>query len=153
MQKVIEIIEQTRRNFRNLVDGLTIQQLNTIPAGFNNNIIWNYAHIISAQQVLCYRNAGLPLVVDENFVDLFKKGTKPGAAVDETQLSHIHRMAVATIEKLKLDINDGLFSNYQEYTTSYNVMLTNIKDAVRFVATHDALHFGYAMAQRKLVQG
>ena len=151
MQKVIDIIKQTRANFLNLVEGLTIEQLNKIPEGFNNNIIWNLAHIISAQQALCYRLAGLQPVVDANFVDLFKKGSKPESFIDEEQLSHIKRMAEATITKLEFDLNDGLFANYQSYTTSYNVTLNSIDDAVKFVAVHEALHFGYAMAQRKMV--
>lgn len=151
MQKVLEIIQQTRSNFLALVEGLNIEQLNKVPQGFNNNIIWNYAHIISAQQIICYKNAGLPFVIDQNFVDLFKKGTKPESFVDEAQLSHIKRMASATIEKLKLDFTDQVFDNYNSYTTSYNVTLTNIEDAIKFVSTHDAMHFGYSLALRKLV--
>ena len=73
MEKYFDIIAQTKANFLKLVDGLTVEQLNKIPAGFNNNIIWNYAHTISAQQVLCYRLAGVTPVVDENFIELFKK--------------------------------------------------------------------------------
>jgi hypothetical protein len=151
MQKVFENIKQSRTNFLNLVEGLSIEQLNKIPHGFNNNIVWNYAHIISAQQILCYKMAGLPLVVDSNFVELFKKGTKPEAFVDEEQLSHIKRMSAATISKLELDLNDKIFTGYQSYTTSYNVTLNNIEDAIQFVSVHDAMHYGYAMAQRKLV--
>lgn len=134
-----------------LVEGLNIEQLNKIPPGFNNNIIWNYAHIISAQQILCYKMAGLPFLVDANFVDLFKKGTKPEGEVTEEQLSHIKRMSVATINKFQLDYNDNIFGEYQSYTTSYNVALNNIDDAVNFVSVHDSMHLGYAMALRRLV--
>lgn len=151
MQKIIEIIQQTRTNFLQLVEGLSIGQINTVPQGFNNNIVWNYAHIISAQQILCYKMAGLPFLVDENFIDLFKKGTRPESFIDEAQLSHIKRMAVATIEKLKIDLAGNRFRNYTAYTTSYNVELLNIEDAVRFVSVHEGLHYGYAMALRRLV--
>lgn len=151
MQEIFEIIKQTRNNFSNLVEGLSIEQLNKVPQAFNNNIVWNYAHIISAQQILCYKMAGLPFVADANFIDLFKKGTRPEAFVDQEQLSHIKRMSAATISKLELDFNDKLFPSYQSYTTSYNVTLNNINDAIKFVSVHDALHYGYAMAQRKLV--
>jgi hypothetical protein len=151
MQKVFEIIQQTRKNFLQLTEGLTIEQLNKIPNGFNNNIIWNYAHIISAQQTLCYKLSGLPFVADEKLVDIFKKGTKPESFVDEHQLSHIKRLSLATIEKLQIDFADNLFVNYQTYTTSFNLTLTNIEDAIRFVEIHDAQHYGYAMAQRRLV--
>ncbi|CAN5473536.1 DinB family protein [soil metagenome] len=151
MEKYFEIIAQTRTNFIQLLDGLTIEQVNKIPAGFNNNIIWNFAHAISAQQVLCYRLAGISPVVDENFIELFKKGTKPEAFIDQNKLNHIKKLSELTIEKLKLDYSDKVFTNYTDYTTSYNVSLSSIDDAIKFVSVHDGLHFGYAMALRRLV--
>ena len=151
MEKVLSIIKQTRTNFTQLVEGLSIDQLNKIPAGFNNNIIWNYAHIISAQQSLCYRLSGLPIIVDAAFVDMFKKGTKPEGFIDEEQVSHVKRMCSATIDKMIIDLNDSVFGNFQEYTTSYNVTLASIEDAVKFVSVHDSLHYGYAMALRRMV--
>ena len=151
MDKYFEIIAQTRANFIQLLDGLTIEQVNKIPGGFNNNIIWNFAHTISAQQVLCYRLAGITPVVDENFIELFKKGTKPGTYIDQQKLNHIKKLSELTIEKLKLDVADNIFSNYTDYTTSYNVCLTNIEDAIKFVSVHEGLHYGYAMALRRLV--
>jgi len=151
MEKVLSIIKQTRINFTQLVEGLSIEQLNKVPEGFNNNIIWNYAHIISAQQLLCYRLAGLPFVVDANFIEMFKKGTKPESFIDEEQVSHVKRMCSATIDKMIIDLNDSVFGNFQEYTTSYNVTLASIEDAVKFVSVHDSLHYGYAMALRRMV--
>jgi hypothetical protein len=32
------------------VEQLTTEQLNKVPDGFNNNIIWNIAHLIASQQ-------------------------------------------------------------------------------------------------------
>jgi len=151
MDKYFEIIAQTRTNFIQLLDGLTIEQVNKIPAGFNNNIIWNFAHIVSAQQILCYRLAGVSPVVDENFLELFKKGTKPEEFIDQEKLNHVKKLSTVTIEKLKIDFADKIFSNFTDYTTSYNVSLSNIEDAIKFVSVHDGLHYGYAMAIRKLV--
>lgn len=151
MEKYFDIIAQTRANFIQLIDGLSIEQVNRIPAGFNNNIIWNFAHAISAQQILCYKLSGLTPVVDEHFVELFKKGTKPEQFIDEEKLVHIKKLATVTIEKLKVDVADKLFTNYTAYTTSYNVSLSCIEDAIQFISVHEGLHYGYAMALRKLV--
>jgi hypothetical protein len=35
--------------------GIYFEQLNTIPEGYNNNLIWNIAHIIVVQQMLVYK--------------------------------------------------------------------------------------------------
>ena len=151
MEKYFEIIAQTRANFVHLIDALSIEQVNKIPDGFNNNIVWNFAHTISAQQVLCYRLAGITPVVDENFIELFKKGTRPGEFIDQKKLNHIKKLSELTIEKLKLDVADNVFSNYTDYTTSYNVSLSSIEDAIKFVSVHEGLHYGYAMALKRLV--
>lgn len=40
-------------------DNYSLEQLNKIPAGFNNNLIWNIGHIIVAQQSLIYQLSNL----------------------------------------------------------------------------------------------
>ncbi|MDB5155092.1 MAG: DinB family protein [Mucilaginibacter sp.] len=63
MTKQIEIIRTLREYLLSNVKDLTTGQLNKIPEGFGNNIIWNLAHIISAQQSICYIRAGLDAIV------------------------------------------------------------------------------------------
>ena len=43
------------------ISSLSPRQLNEIPPGFNNNIIWNLAYLIACQQGVCYFCGGLPL--------------------------------------------------------------------------------------------
>jgi len=40
-------------------DNYTLEQLNKIPEGFSNNLIWNIGHIIVTQQVLIYKLSNL----------------------------------------------------------------------------------------------
>ena len=39
MQKQFEILNATRNNVLKAIEGLTLDQLNTIPTGFKNNIM------------------------------------------------------------------------------------------------------------------
>ena len=48
MEKQFETIRKTRAFLRSLVDNLTTEQLNEIPEGFSNNIVWNFGHIVAA---------------------------------------------------------------------------------------------------------
>ena len=41
METRIETLKKVRANFLKVIGDLTIEQLNEIPAGFNNNVIWN----------------------------------------------------------------------------------------------------------------
>jgi hypothetical protein len=149
MQQQLELIKQTRRRFTQLVDGLSIEQLNKIPAGMSNNIAWNFGHIVAAQQGLCNGLSGIALNTDPGFIAAYKKGTRPEAFIKQEDIEQFKRYMVANIEALENGLKENLFVNYQPYETSYGYALNNIEDAVRFVAVHDALHFGYAMAIRK----
>ncbi|MFT7612776.1 MAG: hypothetical protein ACI9J3_001742, partial [Parvicellaceae bacterium] len=38
---------------------------------------------------------------------------------------------------------------FTEYTTSYNITLKTVEEAIAFSNMHEALHLGYAMAIKK----
>jgi hypothetical protein len=147
----IETIQQSRNLFINLLDGLSIETLNEIPEGFNNNIIWNFGHVIVSQQILCYKLANVPLKIDAAYVSKYSKGTKPLSFIDEEELIFLKHQAVFLIDELITDIQAGIFDNYGAYTTSFGVVLNKIEDAVKYVAMHEGLHLGYVMALKKIV--
>jgi len=151
MEKYFSIIKKTRVNFLNSIEDLTIDQLNEIPQGFNNNIIWNLGHLIRSQQVLCYSLGSETPLVDMDLVTKYGRGTKPEGFIDESELNYIKENLVSNIEDLEADYLKGLFKNFTSYTTSYGVELTNISDAIKFIVAHEGLHFGYSMALKRLV--
>ena len=51
----LNLLKATRSNIAKLVEGLSIEQLNHIPEGFNNNLAWNIGHILVTQELLIYR--------------------------------------------------------------------------------------------------
>ncbi|MDB4926092.1 MAG: hypothetical protein JWR23_2148 [Mucilaginibacter sp.] len=132
-----------------LTEGLTIEQLNKIPAGFNNNIIWNLAHMIAAQQGLCYRRAGIDTIVDETFFMTYKPDTKPEKFINAAELETIKALLISTVDQLETDIKNNLFTNYTPWTTRYGVEINNISEAVNFLPFHDGLHVGYIMALKR----
>jgi len=147
----ISHIIKTRENFINLIKGLSIAQLNTVPEGFNNNIAWNFGHALVTQQILCYKLSGLPMLIDQELIEKFSKGTKPEAPVTEKELEHLKIIALSSLESLKNDLVIGVFKEYTEYTTSFGVTLSSITDAVNFDGIHEALHLGYATAMRRIL--
>lgn len=149
--KSIDTIQATRKLFLKLIDGLSIDQLNQVPEGFNNNIIWNFGHVIVSQQILCYKLAALPLRIDETFISKYVKGTKPETFIDENELAFLKQKSVSFIEELVADMEKGIFINYNTYTTSFDVELTSVDDAVKFLCMHEGLHLGYAMAIKRIV--
>lgn len=132
-----------------MVDGLSIEQLNKIPEGFNNNLIWNIGHLVATQQGICYKRAGFSLVIDKAFFDTYKSGTKPEGYVDEAGFEQIKQLLVSTIDQLEIDYNNNEFTNYTTWTTRYNFEINNIDEAMTFLPFHEGLHTGYIMALKR----
>ncbi|MBL4669209.1 MAG: DinB family protein [Flavobacteriales bacterium] len=150
MQQQFNILSATRKNVLNTINSLSLEQLNTIPMGFKNNIVWNASHIMVTQQLLCYKLSGLEMYIDNAFVDLFKKGSE-ASYVTEKDIKSIKENLISLPSKLEEDYNGSIFKNYTEYPTSYGVMLKSIEDAIQFNNVHEGLHFGYIMAMKKLI--
>lgn len=145
------ILKATRDNIQMQLDGLTIEQLNVIPPGFNNNLVWHYGHILVTQQLLCYALSGLPTYMDQELVNQYRKGTRPESDVSQADYDALVAMDADLLQKLKDDYASGMFKDYKSYTTSYNVTLASIEDAIAFNAIHEAHHFGSIISMRKLV--
>lgn len=152
MIQTIDIIYKPRLHLFKLVEHLSIEQLNLVPPGFNNNIVWNLAHMVAAQQGVCYLRAGLPTVIDTALYEAHKPGTKPEKFIDAAELQLIQQLAFTTLEQLENDYNSKIFENYTPWTTRYGVELRNIDEAMAFLPFHDGLHTGYIMALRRVVE-
>lgn len=152
MDKPFEIIRKTRQNILNQVSELTIDQLNEIPAGFNNNIIWNLAHMVAAQQGVCYVRGGLPLVIKEEFFLAYKPDTKPQGPLSAAQFEEIKQLMFSTIDVLEADYKKGLFKNNPSWTNRYGIELPVIEDSLHFLLFHEGIHFGYIMALKRMVK-
>jgi hypothetical protein len=151
MKRAIEIIKQPRQKILDLISHLSVEQLNKVPEGFNNNIIWNLGHMIASQQGLCYVRTGLAVRVDEAFFHAYKSGTKPEGLVDEAGVEEIKKMLFTTLEQLDADYTNNVATNYTPVVTPYNIEVSNIDDALAFIPFHEGLHIGYIMSLRKLV--
>ena len=138
-----------------VIDGLTIEQLNTIPKGFKNNIAWNVAHLVVTQQLLCYRISGIPCLVSEEMITKYRKGAAPSAEtsgkITESEFETIKELLVKLPLKLEEDYKRGLFKEYTSYTTSVVVTLTDIDSAIQFNSFHEGIHLGVLLAMKKLV--
>ncbi len=151
METHFNILRVTRNNQLNLLNGLSLEQINLIPQGFKNNVAWNIAHNIVVQQLLIYRLSGVDVRISEEMINRYKKGTEVNFVINTSELEEIKGLLIKTVDWLEEDYNAGVFKGYTEYTTSYNITLNSTEEAIAFNNTHEGLHLGYAMALKKLV--
>lgn len=153
MNEVFDFIINSRKAFIRLIDGLTIEELNKIPDGYSNNIIWNFGHIVVSTQTLCYVRTGIFAdATTVKFNDFYKKDTKPTYTVSEEEVAELKATALASIEKIKEDYKAGKFANITPYTTAtYGVQLNSIEEVLITTVGHDNVHYGYANVLKKYV--
>lgn len=151
MTREIEILYKPRLHLLNVIKDLTTEQLNKIPTGFNNNIIWNLTHLISAQHSLTYKRAGLEVPLDERFYLPYQPGTRPEKFVDAEEIEEIKGLFLSTLDQLDTDIKNNVFANYIPWTTRYDVELHNIDEGVKFLPFHDGIHTGYIWALKRVI--
>jgi predicted transcriptional regulator len=149
MTWTFDICLKNRKILGGFLNQFTLEELNKVPEGFSNNIIWNIAHVIVTQQLLVYRNSDLPMFVSDNMVEKYKKGTKAEVEVSRAEIEEIRSLLFSSLEKLVEDYNNGLFKNYNEYTVSTKSTLTNAEEALEFNNFHEGIHLGYILALKK----
>jgi hypothetical protein len=151
MKDTFEVNSTSRKMLNAYFENYTLEQLNKIPEGFSNNLIWNIAHIVVTQQILVYKLSGLPMMVSDEMVEKYRKGTKPGQDVTQEEAEEIKVLLFDTLHKLETDYNNGIFVNYQEYPTSTGYILKSAVGAIEFNNFHEGLHIGIMMSIRKFV--
>ncbi|GAA4210186.1 DinB family protein [Pedobacter jeongneungensis] len=151
MNEVFDFIINSRKAFIRLIDGLTIEELNKIPDGYNNNIIWNFGHIVVSTQTLCYVRTGiLEDAASVKFNEYYKKDTKPSYIVTEEEVAELKTITLESIEKIKADYANGKFFGITPFTTAtYGVQMNSIEEILITTIGHDNVHYGYASALKK----
>ena len=151
VDKIFDDLQATRKNILDSTASLTLEQLNTVPEGLNNNIIWNMAHCVVTQQLLCYKLSNTPMHIDKDWVKGYAKGTKPEGPVDANFVEEVKAKLIETVDQARKDYEHDAFGEYNSYTTSFGVTLDSIADAIRFNNVHEGMHLGNILVMRKLV--
>ncbi|OYQ38581.1 DinB family protein [Flavobacterium aurantiibacter] len=125
------------------------EELNTIPPGQSNNLIWNIGHTIVIQQLLVYQLSGNKLLIPAEMVGLYNRGTIPTGTTSEAEIEMIKSLVCNTIEQTSADLAAGKFSNYTTYQTLLGIPLEKVEDAIKFNNFHEALHLAFCLKIKK----
>lgn len=149
MDWAFDITLKNRKIMASFLNSFSLEELNKVPTGFGNNIFWNIAHLVVTQQLLTYNLSGLPMLIDDEFVNKYRKGSKVEKEVFEVEVDQIKKLLFSTLDRTKQDYKNGLFKNYNEYTVTTKSTITNIEEAIEFNNFHEGIHLGYILAMKK----
>lgn len=153
MEQVFKFIIDARKAFIRDIEGLTLEQLNEIPEGFNNNIIWNFGHIVVTTPILCYVRSGIWADASSiKYASVYGKGTKPTYFVTQEEVDELKALAISSIESIEADYKAGKLVLKEAFeTATFGAVLNSIEDVIITTAGHDNTHLGYVTAQKRTI--
>lgn len=151
METAFRITETSRKVLLGFLEKYSIEELNKIPEGFRNNLIWNIGHIIVVQQLLVYKLSGLQPMISNEMIEKYQKGTKPEHNVTQEEVDEIKVLLFSTLEKTKQDFAENIFQNYLEFTSMSGFTMKSTANAIEFNNYHEAVHTGIMMQIRKFI--
>jgi len=146
---ILEATRKSRSNILSVTKDFSMEQINEVPAGFSNNIAWNFAHTVVTMQLLTYGLSGLDSNLSPEEIQSFKKGSKPESDMTAEEWAYWKVKSKDCVDQFELDLAAGKFKDFKVYPTSFGVELGNIQDALEFNLIHEGMHFGYVLAMRK----
>lgn len=151
MKTSFKINLSSRNVLLTFLENYSLEQLNTIPEGFSNNLIWNIGHIVVVQQLLTYHLSGLPTMISEEMIAKYRKGTKPEHVVLTDEVDAIKKLLFSTIEQTQKDYENNLFKSYNSFTTMSGFEINSAAEAIEFNNYHEAIHTGIMMQIKKFI--
>ncbi|MBK6566012.1 MAG: DinB family protein [Saprospiraceae bacterium] len=143
---------QNRKLLKKLLLSVDESQANEIPPFFNNNIIWNCAHVIAVQQSLIYQLCCKTPRADKSIIRQFTIGTKPTEYFETGFIENIGELLLSTSVQMAEDLNNEEFIVGQPFMTAIKVELTQVEEVLAFTNYHEGLHLGVITSLLKCIQ-
>lgn len=149
----LKYIRQIRTLFIELMSDLTIEQLNEIPDGYNNNIIWNFGHIVNTTMGLSYMRTGVDPNLQVPLLAKYNRGSKPSEVVAKEEFEELKGLAFSYLDKIEKDYANGIFKKITPFATAtFRYEMETIEEVFTSITAHESFHLGVANAMKKLVK-
>lgn len=153
MKDTIHITGKNREAVVQLSKGLSLDQLNAIPQGFQNNILWNMGHMVAVQQLIVYGLTQTPLKVEPWFIQSFKNKSKPEGYYDQTVYEQVVEAMLTTPGLMEADYEAKIFGPVTPFVSkSLNTSIDNLEGLIHFNLFHEGLHTGVIQKYLQLLK-
>ena len=151
MEKLFDITEKIHEIYHKVLTGTPEDQLFKIPSPHNNNLFWNIAHVLVTEQLLIYKLSALTPKLDGDLIKKYSKGTFPEESVSKEVIEQVADGLLKAPGWIREDYKKGIFKDFIPYTTSAQVTLNNVEDAISFNLVHLGIHYGTIRSMQKLM--
>jgi len=141
-----------RRKIADKISKLTIEQLNKIPAGCNNNIAWQLGHLVVSSEILCYHRTGAQPDKEIALADKYRNGSKPESFIEQSEIDELMKRFLNSYDAILEDHSKGVFNHIKPYAThTFGVEMTTIEEVFSVCSHHDTLHAGQISVMERMI--
>ncbi|MDQ0268415.1 DinB family protein [Cytobacillus purgationiresistens] len=141
-ESIINHLKTVRSITENSLSRIKEDSADIIPHGYNNNIRWNYGHIVYVQELLVFGAYGEDKQIPQLYENLFAAGTKPSDWVDNPpSLNEI----LKEMEKQSTRVEQAIKTNFTHklptpFKNRAGITFYTVGETLLFSAYHEALH-------------
>lgn len=150
MYKALDFTRHLRSSLIKTVESFDLDTVNLVPANFNNNIIWNVAHLIASHEQVFYAMRGLATQMPAEMIARYNAGTKPEGPVSQAEIDHIKALATSTLDRIAEDVSNRAFDGMAPLDLGFTV-LGNVDDLLAFLVMHEAMHYGNVASMKHVL--
>lgn len=137
MNQYLEKLQQSRDALHEMTDGLTVEQFNYIPEGYQNNIIWNMGHIITVSERILSKNSDFIAPVHNFDTELFGKNKKPEKPLSREDIDLVRNALLQTVSAFQE--SKGIEESKTMEISAGNQKIT--VGVLQFVLFHENVHY------------
>ena len=148
----IDLSNSIRSRFEELIDNLSTEELNAIPHGFNNNIVWNYGHIIVSGYALAFISSGVDTSLTIPLYSKFRKGSRPEGIMTTGEINTLKELRAQFPAVLEEALKKEKFNNITAYATqTFGVPMPTLDSILTTIAAHDTFHYQTARMYKRIL--
>lgn len=133
------------------LEGLSHEELLTIPDGRDDNILWNVGHLLCSLSRLTYVFSGYPLPIPEHYLKLFGKGTDAVSWIETPDPDEVLALFLGMPDRIEADYRAGKFTEYKPLALGGGHTVESVEEAVAFHCFHEGLHIGMVISLKRML--
>jgi uncharacterized damage-inducible protein DinB len=141
--------ELTRNRLIKLAESCPADKRIVIPVGFNNNVLWNLGHILTATDGVMYLFTGQNRQLPESYRGLFGNGTKPA---DWPEDMPAWDTIIAQLQEQSVQLRTDFGGKMDQAAVPENfTKAETVDELLQYALVHEANHIGVINAMLKLL--
>ncbi len=141
----------TRFHMLRELEGLSHEDMLSIPEGRDDNVLWNVGHLLCSLSRLTYVFSGYPLPIPEHYLQLFGKNTN---ALDWQETPNVDEVLAyfnSVPDQIEADFRAGKFLEYTPLKLPEGHTVESVEEAVAFHCFHEGLHIGMVISIKQML--